>query len=245
VQEDLERQGSGCSVNRIARLMAEEGLKGKSPWKFRKTTIANPKLDNSPNLLKDQSLPPERPRSILASDITYIPTREGWMYLCVVLDLCSRKVIGWSIQPHMRATLVHEALKGALYGVPEHSGVIFHSDCGGQYKSNLVRKFLKRNRVRQSMTNAGTCYDNAYRESFFEALKSELDQRQFSTRKEAESTTFEYVEVFYNRQNLHSSLGYQTPEEYEENAAWVLATDHSSKSGPPLLEVAPNLMSVG
>jgi transposase InsO family protein len=154
-----------------------------------------------------------------AYDITYLQTKEGWAYLCVILDLHSRKVISWSIKKHMEASLVITALKSAISIRNNVEETIFHSDCGGQYKSKAVRSLIARHKMRQSMTFAGNCYDNATAESFFGTLKSELDKCQFSSFQEAESVIFEYIEVFYNRTRLHSSLGYKSPDEFEREAA--------------------------
>jgi transposase InsO family protein len=198
--------------------MALRRIRGKSPRKFRVTTIPNPKLENSPNLVKGLKAP-SRVDEVWVSDITYLETKEGWAYLCVVLDLCSRKVISWTIAKHMEASLVRDALSAAIKSRGAVTGTIFHSDCGGQYKSKAVRNLLERYRMRQSMTFAGNCYDNATAESFFGTMKSELEKCQFLSFQEAESVVFEYIECFYNRRRLHSSLGYQSPEEFENGVA--------------------------
>lgn len=149
---------------------------------------------------------------VWVSDITYIRTKEGWSYLCTVIDLFNREVIGWSVDAHMRADLVTRAMESAFESrkPPEH--LIFHSDKGGQYKSAAVRKLLKKHKAVQSMTGKDHCYDNPHAESFFSTLKKELIRGVvFENRQAAESAIFEYIEVFYNRKRLHSSLGYQTP----------------------------------
>ena len=156
---------------------------------------------------------------VWVSDITYLHTKEGWAYLCIILDLHSRKIISWAIDKHMEASLVVSALNSAIKTRNGVVDTIFHSDCGGQYKSNVVRNVLARSGMKQSMTYAGNCYDNATAESFFGTLKSELDQCQFSSFQEAECVIFEYIEVFYNRKRLHSALGYKSPDEFEREAA--------------------------
>jgi putative transposase len=194
------------------------GIRGISPRKFRRTTIPDPKLENSPNLLKGKE-PLTVPNQAWASDITFVPTGQGWLYLCVVIDLWSRKVVGMSMADHMRAELVESALKAALDLRRPKPNLIFHSDCGGQYKATTFRRLLSRKGILQSMTHAGNCYDNATAESFFGTLKTELGKCQFSPRREAESTIFEYIESFYNRTRIHSSPGYLTPDEFERQVA--------------------------
>ncbi len=214
IKRALMKRGIHSSANRIGRLMTLRGLRGKSPRKFRVTTTPNPKLENSPNLIKGIK-ETCRIDEVWVSDITYLETKEGWAYLCVILDLHSRKVISWTLQRHMEASLVSFALSSAIKARRNVNGTIFHSDCGGQYKSKAVRGLLARHRMRQSMTFAGNCYDNATAESFFGTLKSEIEKCQFSSIQEAESVVFEYIEAFYNRKRLHSSLGYQSPDEFE------------------------------
>ena len=218
IKRSLAKKGIKISANRIAKLMALSSIRGKSPRKFRVTTIPNPKLENSPNLVKTINAT-TRLDEVWISDITYLQTKEGWAYLCVILDLHSRKVISWSIKNHMEASLVVTALKSAISARKNVEGTIVHSDCGGQYKSKAVRSLIARHKMRQSMTFAGNCYDNATAESFFGTLKSELEKCQFSSFQEAESVIFEYIEVFYNRTRLHSSLGYKSPDEFEREAA--------------------------
>jgi transposase InsO family protein len=200
--------------------MKELGIQGISPLAFVMTTRDNTNLENSPNLIKNETLKVTGVDQIWVSDITYIPTREGWLYLCIVLDLYSRRIVGWDMQSSLKADLVINALRMALKSRKPASGLIFHSDCGGQYKARRFRGLLKRYRARQSMTHAGNCYDNATAESFFGTLKTELVARlSFETREQAKAAIFEYVEVFYNRFRMHSSIGYQSPVEFEKNVA--------------------------
>jgi transposase InsO family protein len=200
--------------------MKELGIQGISPRAFVVTTRDNTKLENSPNLIKDEALEVTSIDQVWVSDITFIPTKEGWLYLCIVLDLYSRRIVGWDMQSNMKADLVINALRMALKGRKPAPGLIFHSDCGGQYKAGRFRGLLRRYGVRQSMTFAGNCYDNATAESFFGTLKTELVARlTFETREQAKAAIFEYVEVFYNRFRMHSSIGYQSPVEFEKDVA--------------------------
>ncbi|RYZ85138.1 MAG: IS3 family transposase [Proteobacteria bacterium] len=196
------------------------GIEGISPRKFVKTTILNRDLANSPNLIKDEGLSSFEPNRIWVSDITFIPTAQGWLYLCIVLDLHSRKIVGWSMREDMKADIILEATRMALKARRPVSSLVFHSDCGGQYKAKKFRNLLRRYNIRQSMTFAGNCYDNATAESFFGTLKSELVYRtKFDTREAARAAIFEYIEAFYNRVRMHSSLGYLSPMQYEQNVA--------------------------
>ncbi len=216
----LVKEGTPVSPSRVERRMKELGIQGISPRAFVTTTRDNTNLENSPNLIKDEALAVDRIDQVWVSDITFIPTKEGWLYLCIVLDLYSRKIVGWDMQSTLKADLVINALRMALKGRKPAPGLIFHSDCGGQYKAGRFRGLLKRHRIRQSMTHAGNCYDNATAESFFGTLKTELVRRlSFETREQAKAAIFEYVEVFYNRIRMHSSIGYQSPVEFEKSVA--------------------------
>jgi putative transposase len=220
IAEHLAKEGTEASPSRVGRRMHELCIQGISPRPFVITTRANLDLVNSPNLIKDEGLEATDIDQIWVSDITYIPTGEGWLYLCIVLDLCSRRIVGWSMRADMKADIIMEATKMALKTRNPPPGLIFHSDCGGQYKAKKFRRLLKRRGIRQSMTFAGNCYDNATAESFFGTLKTELVHRlKFETREQAKAAIFEYIEVFYNRFRLHSSIGYQSPVEFEKNVA--------------------------
>ena len=167
------------------------------------------------NLL-NREFTPKCPDKAWASDITYIATGEGWLYLAVVMDLYSRKIVGWSMADHMRSDLVLDALNSALSQRRPQTGALHHSDRGVQYASHVYQTSLKGAGMVCSMSAKGECYDNAVVESFFGSLKTELVYlTQFKTRDEARKEIFEYIEVFYNRQRLHSTLGYRSPEEYE------------------------------
>lgn len=152
-----------------------------------------------------------------SSDMTYVWTREGWLYLAVVLDVCSRRIVGYAMSNRLTAALVTCALRQALTQRTVVDGLIFHSDRGSQYASSDVRQLLMRHNMRQSMSSAGSCYDNAITETFFHTLKTELIYwERYETREQARRSIFEYIEVFYNRQRLHSALGYKTPIEFEQ-----------------------------
>lgn len=206
-----------ASINRIERQMKVLGVEGYQPRSFKRTTIPDSELVDSPNLLRDcQVLSIDE---AWVSDITYIATKQGWLYLCTIMDLRSRKIIGWKTADNMRADLVVDAFKEAWNSRKPTGRLIFHSDKGGQYKSRKLRRLLKRLGVSQSMTGADHCYDNAVAESFFATLKRELIRGvKFSTRESAEMAIFEYIEVFYNRVRLHSALEYRSPEEFENIA---------------------------
>jgi len=181
------------------------------------TTDSNHSRPVAENILNRQFQVSE-PNRVWAGDITYIPTREGWLYLSVVLDLNSRKVVGWSMAQTMETDLVLGAMNMALQRRETAPGLLFHSDRGSQYASQAFQEHLKGYSMSQSMSRKGNCYDNACSESFFGTLKLECCDRVFTTRKEASSAIFEYIEVFYNRQRLHSSLGYLSPEQFEQQS---------------------------
>jgi putative transposase len=215
IQDALTKQGINVSRKRVARLMREAGLRAKSRRKYKATTDSNHALPVAPNLL-EQNFSVERPDAVWVSDITYIWTRQGWMYLAVILDLFSRKVVGWSLAERMTASLVCEALDAAMSQRKPGPGLVFHSDRGSQYASRIFRRRLWRYRMRQSMSRKGNCWDNAVAESFFATLKKELVRNHaFETRAHTRSDVFEYIEVFYNRRRAHSLLGYETPNGFE------------------------------
>ncbi len=173
------------------------------------------------NLLK-RDFNREQPDQAYAGDITYIPTREGWLYLSVFIDLCSRAVVGWSMGSRMKATLVTDSLEMAMRKRRPGAGLLVHSDRGSQYVSDRYQKLLNDNDFTCSMSRKGNCWDNAVAESFFHTLKTELTHHEdFQTREEAHQAIFEYIEVFYNRQRKHSTNGYLAPFNYEQNLSKV------------------------
>lgn len=220
VQRQLAREGTRCSRKRVARLMSLRGLAGRCRRRFKTTTIADPEArDLAPDLLK-RSFGPHglAPDQAWAGDITYLRTGEGWCYLATVIDLASRRVVGFAQAEHMRASLVCEALEMALRARRPKPGLLFHSDRGSQYTSHQFRELLARWGVRQSLSRPRQCWDNAVAESFFATLKTELAYHSsWPTRAAARCDVFEYIEVFYNRRRLHSSLGYRSPAEYERS----------------------------
>lgn len=215
----LADEGISCSLGRVARLMKENNLYVKTKRKFKSTTDSNHTKPVAPNLLK-QNFTAATPNCVWSSDISYIKTEEGWLYLCVVLDLYSRAVIGWSMAERMKADLVENAIASAVKHRGGATNVIFHSDKGSQYCSDKITKLLKGLNFKQSMSGRGNCYDNAVTETFFSTLKKELVyQCKYSNRSEAKNSIFEYIEVFYNRTRIHSSLDYVSPFEYERRVA--------------------------
>ena len=215
IHQELLRRGYECGVNRVARLMSKEGLVAVHRRKFRVTTKSNHKRPVAENQLKRQ-FSPSNPNEAWAADITYIYTREGFLYLSVILDLCSRKVIGWSMSERLKDELTVKSLEMAIENRGVQPGQIVHTDQGIQYTSQEFQKILEQNNLLSSMSRRGNCWDNAVVESFFRSLKIEwVWQTFYDTRAEARRDIFEYIEVFYNRSRLHSTLGYKTPEEYE------------------------------
>jgi transposase InsO family protein len=215
IHDELAKAGAHVSRKRVGRLMREAGLRAKSARKYKATTDSNHALPVAPNLL-EQDFHAERPNAVWVSDITYLWTRQGWMYLAVIIDLFSRKVVGWSLRERMTAELVCEALDTAVRLRRPGPGLVFHSDRGSQYASKVFRRRLWRHQMVQSMSRKGCCWDNAVAESFFATLKKELVRDcPYETRAAARSDVFEYIEVFYNRQRAHSLLKYETPAHFE------------------------------
>ncbi|OJY96063.1 MAG: transposase [Lysobacterales bacterium 69-70] len=199
----------------VAESMRRQGLRAKAARKFKATTNSNHSLPVAQNLLQ-QNFTAAGPNQVWVGDITYIGTDEGWLYLAVVLDLFSRKVVGWSMSDRMTATLVCDALKMALFRRKRPRGVIMHTDRGSQYCSREHRDLLDANGLVASMSAKGNCYDNAAMESWNHSLKVEaIHGERLATRKQAKDLVFEYIEVDYNRNRLHSTLGYISPEQFE------------------------------
>tara|TARA_R110000868_G_scaffold66017_1_gene197091 strand:+ start:437 stop:1249 length:813 start_codon:yes stop_codon:yes gene_type:complete len=215
ITHELKRQGELCSENRIAKLMKQAKLKANIGYKRRYFKSTTPSV-TADNHLQQQFVVCE-PDKAWVADITYIKTYEGWLYLAVVLDLFSRKVIGWSMQPTMTLDIVVKALLMAVWRRPKATQVIVHSDQGSQYASGDYRDFLKVHNFIPSMSRRGHCLDNAVAESFFHSLKTERVKRKvYANRSEARADLFDYIEMFYNRTRLHSHLGNVSPDEYEK-----------------------------
>jgi putative transposase len=213
---ELRAKGHHCSENRVATLMRKHGLRARPRRPFRpKTTSQDHTACPSPNLLA-QAGPPSAPGEQLVSDITYIPTREGWLYLTVVLDLFTRMIVGWSLSDSLRSDSVCTAITRCLQTGLVRSRAIFHSDRGCQFTSAAVRELLFKANLRQSMSKKGCCYDNAFAESCFASLKAELlpDCGLFETHLHARRAIFDYLETFYNRSRRHSSLDYLSPHDF-------------------------------
>ena len=213
---ELVGRGHGCCVNTVARVMREAGIAAKTKRKFRQTTDSNHPHPVAENVL-DREFDPAEPNVSWVADVTYVPTREGWLYLAVVVDLFSRLVVGWSMAATMTSRLVVDALEMAVARRPEGtSGLVAHSDRGSQYASEHYRRRLEEERIVCSMSRRGNCWDNAPMESFFASLKKELvHDEDYATREQATASIFEYIEAFDNRVRRHSSLGYVAPAEYE------------------------------
>ena len=216
ITKALRKQGKQYNRKRIARLMRENGIRAKTKRRFKVTTRATTAYPVAENLVQRQFVA-ERTNQLWSSDMTYVWTREGWLYLAVVLDVCSRKIVGYAMSSRLTAALVTSALRQALTQRAVIDGLTFHSDRGSQYASIDVRQLLMQHNIRQSMSSTGSCYDNAITETFFHTLKTELIYwERYETRDQARRNIFEYIEVFYNRQRLHSALGYKTPLEFEQ-----------------------------
>lgn len=212
----LGRDGFHVGKKRVARIMRQAGLAGRCPKRWRKTTIADPDAQAAVDLIKRHFGSGVTLDVAWCGDITYIPTWEGWLYLATVIDIASRKVVGWAMADHMRTELVSDALKMACGRRRPAAGVIFHSDRGCQYTSGDYHELADELGVVLSVGRKGECWDNALAESFFATLKTELiDVRSWPTRVAARRAIFEFIESWYNLHRLHSSLGYRSPAEYE------------------------------
>jgi transposase InsO family protein len=216
IYQQLKNDGEKCYKNGIYKLMKANGLQAKGRRKYRVTTNSNHSLLREPNRLQRQ-FNPEQLNSFWAGDITYIWTREGWLYLSVVMDLSSRKIISYKLSARMNKELVSSCLHTAIRSRKPQAGLIFHSDQGSQYASKEVKNILSSIGALGSMSRRGNCWDNAVVESFFKTIKTEmLNYEQLQTRAEAEMKIFSYIEMFYNTERLHSSLGYQSPVTFEK-----------------------------
>ncbi len=216
---ELATLGKPVDKKTVAASLLRQGLCAKAGRKFKATTNSKHNLPVSPNLL-NQDFSAERQNEKWVGDITYLWTDEGWMYLATVIDLFSRKVVGWSMSERMTATLVCDALVMALWRRKMPEGTIFHSDRGSQYCSREFQSLIRKHKLRSSMSAKGNCYDNACAESFFHSMKVEvIHGERFSTRSQMRATVFEYIEVDYNRVRQHSTNGYLSPEAFEAQQA--------------------------
>jgi putative transposase len=219
VHEDLKADGHQVGRKRVARLMQEEGLEGQRKRRFRVTTDSRHSHPVAANEL-NRNFTASGPNKVWVTDITYIWTREGWIYLAAILDLFSRRVVGWSMDSHLDRTLALDALGMALRTRRPEAGLIHHSDRGVQYASEEYRGQLRERGMVCSMSRKGDCWDNAVAESFFSTLKAELVHRNdYVSRGQARASVFEYIEAFYNGRRRHSALGYVSPVEHESAAA--------------------------
>jgi putative transposase len=215
ITKRLQQEGKTVGRHRVASIMKINGWRAKAAKKYKATTNSNHSLPVAPNLL-EQNFNADATDQKWVSDITYIWTDEGWLYLAVVLELYSRRVIGWAISERMTATLVCDALVMALWRHQMPKGVIVHSDRGSQYCSVAYQKLFKKHKLICSMSKKGDCYDNAAMESWNHSFKVEaIHGERFLTRSEAKEEVFDYIEVYYNRRRLHSKLGYVSPEAFE------------------------------
>ena len=215
IHSDLADKGIICAAARVRRIMEERGLRAIQPKTYVPKTSDGRADKPSPNLLLGNPLP-EQPDKVWAGDITYIPTADGWRYLAVIIDLCSRRIVGWALADHLRTELVTDALKQALGSRPSAPGLIFHSDRGSQYGSRAHRQLLEAADILQSMSARANPYHNAWTESFMGTLKNEMLQGgTFATEADARIEIFDFIESYYNHHRKHSALGYQTPAQFE------------------------------
>lgn len=215
VHKDLQEQGIRCGRKRVARLMRENGIRAKQARRYKATTDSDHRYPVAANLL-DRQFDVDEPDRAWAADITYVWTREGWLYLAVILDLFSRRVVGWSMSNRIDSRLTLTALRKALWNRRPSPGLLHHSDRGSQYACGEYRDTLQKYGLVCSMSRKGDCWDNAVSESFFKTLKVErVGDRNYWTREEAATDITDYIERFYNRKRRHSYLGYISPVEYE------------------------------
>ena len=217
ILKELRKQGIVVNHKTVEDLMKKHGIHAKRHKKFKATTNSNHNMPIAKNRLK-RRFTAKKPNHAWVSDITYIPTEEGWLYLATFVDLCSRKVVGWSMSSRMTADLVVDAFRMALFRQKRKAPRLVHSDRGSQYASEAFRKELKAHGCKQSMSRKGDCWDNAVAESFFGTLKTELvHHERYKTREEARLSIFDYIETFYNKRRLHSHLDFVSPEEFERS----------------------------
>lgn len=217
IRKKLLSMGFIISRRRVRKIMKELNINCKTKPKFKVTTDSKHSNPVAPNILNRQ-FDVASPNRVYVGDITYIWTNEGWLYLATVIDLFSRQVVGWSMNHRMTATLVNDALTSAIWKRKPADGLLWHTDRGSQYASESHRSLIKAHGIVQSMSRKGNCWDNSVAESFFKTLKTELVYHcNFKTRDEAKQAIFEYIEIFYNRERLHSANDYMSPVEYENS----------------------------
>ena len=217
ISSSLDDQGVECSPARVRKLMKQRGLVALQPRRFKPVTSDGKAEVPAPNLLKDQPLP-DKPNAVWTGDITYVKTARGWVYLAVVIDLYSRRIVGWALADHMRASLVSQALENALEIRRPHSELIFHSDRGSQYGSAEFRTILRRSGILQSMSAKANPYDNAWTESFMGTLKLEhVHQTHYENEATARIEIFKYIDGYYNTRRKHSAIGYRSPNQFEQS----------------------------
>lgn len=219
ILKEVKKIYPSCGKRKVKKIMKILGIKGKQEKKFRiATTDSNHDESIAPDLLKREFRQEEKDR-VWVSDVTYIECLLGWKYLCVIIDLYSRKVVGWTLSDSNDSKLITDTITKAIYNRNPGKGLIFHSDRGSNYCSKEVRKLLANNKIRRSNSRKGNCWDNAVAESFFGSLKRELEYNVFGSIREAREILFDHIEIFYNRQRLHSFLNYQSPQEFEDKKA--------------------------
>jgi putative transposase len=215
IHAELRAEGAHIAKKRVARLMRELGLEGAYRRKYRRTTIADQSAAAAPDLVR-RDFHATRPDQLWVADITYVRTWQGWLYVAVVVDTYSRRVVGWSMRDDLRAELVVDALEMAVWRRQPPAGLVHHSDRGSQYTSWAIGRTLRESGILQSMGSRGDAYDNAQAESFMSTLKTELiDRRSWPTRDDARRAIFDYIEGWYNTHRRHSALGYHSPAHYE------------------------------
>lgn len=222
--KDVQKEFPHCSRKRLYRIQKENKLYSKRKRKFKATTYSNHNLPVAENILNQNFKEVNKPNSVWVSDISYISTREGWLYLAIVKDIFTKEIVGWATGNNMKTELCIKALNNAIWRHRPPKGLIHHSDRGIQYCSNSYQRLLRKNKIICSMSRKGNCYDNACAETFFSTIKCELlYQKEYKTRKEACQDIFWYIEIFYNRKRRHAALNYNIPaefrHEYEEVAA--------------------------
>jgi transposase InsO family protein len=220
IYQELVARGMACSENTVAQLMRAHGMAARTRRKYKVTTDSAHSLPLAENVL-NRDFEQESPDRVWLGDITYIWTREGWLYLAAVLDTHSRRIVGWSMSARMRASLVMDALQMALgRRCPDQkASLMHHSDRGSQYASQAFQDLLREHNITCSMSRKGNCWDNAMMESFFATLKKErVHHETYDTREAARKSVFEYIELFYNTRRRHSALGYVSPEQFEKAA---------------------------